>query len=89
MDRRRKVAANRETVSSEGRRYASPRTGLYGMRFTLPRMRLAMPDKACASSVESFVSHEELTALMGHAGLSHVTPRRLTGGIAYIYSGTK
>lgn len=40
-----------------------------------------------AASIESFVSHEEMTTMMMEAGIGEVNRTRLTGGIACIYHG--
>ena len=42
-----------------------------------------------ASSIESFLSREEMEQHMRASGLTDVHPQRLTGGIAFIYSGQK
>ncbi len=41
-----------------------------------------------ASSIETFISHDEMQQLMNGAGL-RVDHRALTGGVAYIYRGIK
>jgi demethylmenaquinone methyltransferase/2-methoxy-6-polyprenyl-1,4-benzoquinol methylase len=42
-----------------------------------------------ARSIEEFVSHEEIRNYMEDAGLSGVTAHSLTGGIAFIYAGSR
>jgi demethylmenaquinone methyltransferase/2-methoxy-6-polyprenyl-1,4-benzoquinol methylase len=40
-------------------------------------------------SIEEFISHDQIRAYLEGAGLSGVAGRKLTGGVAYIYSGTR
>jgi len=42
-----------------------------------------------ASSIENFISHDEIRALMQSAGLVHRRAIRLTGGIAWIHEGER
>jgi demethylmenaquinone methyltransferase/2-methoxy-6-polyprenyl-1,4-benzoquinol methylase len=42
-----------------------------------------------ASSIETFIAHEDMMRYMNEAGLIEIDKKMLTGGIAYIYSGTK
>ena len=42
-----------------------------------------------ARSIEEFISHDQIRAHMDDAGLSDVTARKLSGGIAYLYRGVR
>jgi len=42
-----------------------------------------------ARSIEEFIGHDEIGSLMARSGVARVDARKLTGGIAFIYRGTK
>lgn len=77
-----------------------PRTGLFlrGYRFYLGSVlpligRVVSGSREAyrylARSIEDFVPHADMRAMMTAAGLADVEPHRLTGGIAFIYTGRK
>ena len=42
-----------------------------------------------ASSIKSFVSHEDIRRYMENAGLTQLDSQKLTGGVAFVYRGVK